>query len=425
MGRTIAEKIMSRRHTEAGDVRAGQLIDAAIDGLMVHISWSAVREAYRKIGFEDGPPRVWDVEKLYLMTEHNQPPTNVLRAGQNRDARRDAERLGIKYFYDAEMGICHQMMLDYGHVRPGELIVGTDSHTCMLGALNAAATGIGAEEAAYALAFGQLFFTVPQSIKVVLKGKRRPYPFGKDIILYLAGKYGDDFAQNKSIEFLGPLATDLDLSDRLCLADHAVEVGAKFGLFPPDQQIYDFVMQRSSLPFEPFEPDADAQYLDEIEVDCDRLPFQVARPYRFDNVVPVEEVAGTPIDQARIGSCANGRFEDIEIAARVLRGRRIAPNVRFYISPASRAVYKQCLDAGLVTELVEAGVDFLTPGCGICTSQVLLSGETCITSTTRNSRGRFGGPETVGSQAYLAGPATVAAAAIAGQIVDPRRYLGA
>ena len=425
MGQTMAEKIMSRKNVTGEPVKAGELIDANLDGLMVHISWSAVRAAYKKIGFEDGPPKVWDRDKFYLMIEHNQPPMNVNSANANLDARRDADRLDLKYFYDAEMGICHQMMVDYGHTRPGELVVGTDSHTCMLGALNCAATGIGAEEAAYSLAFGQLFFTVPESIKVVLNGKARAYPFAKDIILYLAGKYGDAFAQNQSIEFLGPMATAMDLADRMCLADHAVEVGAKFGLFTADKTATDFVETHTSVPFEPVAPDADADYVQEIVVDCDALGFQVAKPYRFDNVSPLDEVIGTRIDQARIGSCANGRFEDIEIAARMLKGRKVSPHVRFYISPASMGVYKQCADAGLIGDLIEAGVHFQSPGCAICTSQVVLNEEVCITSTTRNSRGRFGGSTTVDSQAYIAGPATVAAAAIAGEIIDPREILDA
>ena len=423
MGQTMAEKIMSRHNLSGAEVKAGDLLDARVDGLMVHISWSAVRAAYLKMGFQDGPPKVWDREKLFLMIEHNQPPTNVNSARANLDARRDAERLGLKYFYDAEMGICHQMMVDYGHGRPGELVVGTDSHTCMLGALNCASTGIGAEEAAYVLAFGELFFTVPESIKVTLKGERRPYPFAKDIMLYLAGKYGDDFAQNKSLEFVGAGANALDMSDRFCLADHAVEVGAKFGLFTADEVATRFVREHTNLSFSGVEPDEDASYSQEIEVDCNGLEFQVAKPYRFDNVSPLSEVAGTKIDQARIGSCANGRFEDIEIAARMLEGRRVAPGVRFYISPASLQVYRQCAEAGLISALIDAGAHFQNPGCSICTSQVVLNEEVCITSTTRNSRGRFGGSATAEAQAYIAGPATVAAAAIAGEIVDPREVL--
>jgi len=422
MGLTIAEKILGRQNTAGDPVRAGDLIDAHVDGLMA-MSWPSIRAAYRKIGFENGPPIVWNAERAYVMIEHHQPPTDELSARGNLEARRDAARLKLRHFYDSEMGISHQMMMDYGHVRPGELVVGNDSHATAYGALNAAATGIGNDEAAYVFAFGQLFFTVPETIKVTLNGTHRNYPFGKDIVLYLAGRYGDGFAQNRALEFTGPLARDMDLTTRMTLADHAVELGAKFGLFTADAKTLEYVRARTDLPFEPVEPDADAHYAQHIEIDCDQFGFQVAKPFRFDNVSPVAEVAGIRIDQARIGSCANGRFEDIEIAARMLKGRRIAAGVRFYVSPASMAVYQQCAEAGLITVLLKAGVQFDHPGCGICTRQVVLNEEVCISSTTRNYRGRMGGAACGDAQIYLASPATVTAAAIAGKIIDPGELL--
>ncbi len=291
--------------------------------------------------------------------------------------------------------------------------------------MNAAATGIGYDEVAFVLAFGQLFFAVPESIKIVLCGTIRPYPFGKDIILYLAGKYGDVFAQNCSLEFLGPLADDMDLATRLTIADHAVEVGGKFGFFRADDKIREYIKARTDLSFENVAPDADAKYSREIEVDCDAIGIQVAKPYRFDNVSQVSEVTGIRIDQARIGSCANGRFEDIEIAARTLKGRKIARGVRFYVSPASMSVCRQCAQAGLVTTLLDAGVQLISPGCSICDKLVVLNEEVCISSTARNYRGRMGGVSCSKAQIYLAGPATVAAAAIAGKIIDPRELLNA
>jgi 3-isopropylmalate/(R)-2-methylmalate dehydratase large subunit len=425
MGQTIAEKVLSRQNLAGTPVKAGDLIDAHLDGLMVHSShWQVIRNAYKKLGFPDGPPKVWDPDRFFLMMEHVQPPPTVEGHRSNLQTRKEAARLGLKHFYDSDMGICHQMLMDYGLVRPGEFVVGTDSHTLIYGALNCVSSGIATDEAAYAMAFGELFFTVPESIKVVLKGKARPYPFAKDIILYLAGKYGNTFAQGKSIEFHGPLASDLDLSERMCLADHGDEVGAKFGLFLADDKTRAYVRQRSGVEFEPVAPDADADYVQEIEVDCDALDFQVAKPFRFDNVAPVSEVAGTPIDEARIGSCANGRFEDIEVAARMLKGRKIAPGVRFYVSPASREVYRQCADAGLLGTLLEAGVQIQEPGCSICVD-ILINEEVCISSTTRNTHGRYGGSECGDAQIYLAGPATVAASALAGKIIDPREVLGA
>ena len=423
MGQTIAEKILSRQNLAGKPVVPGDLIDARLDGLMVHSShWASIRNTYRKLGVPDGPPRVWDPEKFYLMLEHVQPPRNVDGLRSNYDARREAKRLELPHFYDTEMGICHQMMVDNGHVRPGEFVVGTDSHTCMYGGLNCVSTGIATDEAAYALAFGELFFTVPESIKIVLKGKARPYPFAKDIILYLAGQHSNSFAQNRSVEFHGPMVPDMGLADRFTLADHVDEVGGKFGIFEADDKAQAFVRSLTDKPFEPIAADPDARYLQEIEVDCDALSFQVARPFRFDNVSPVEDVVGVKIDEARIGSCANGRFEDIEIAARMLKGKKVARDVRFYVSPSSMTVYRQCAEAGLLTTLLDAGVQVQEPGCSICVD-ILINEEVCISSTTRNTHGRFGGSSCADAQIYLASPVTVTAAAIAGEIIDPREVL--
>jgi 3-isopropylmalate/(R)-2-methylmalate dehydratase large subunit len=243
-------------------------------------------------------------------------------------------------------------------------------------------------------------------------------------MLYLAGRYGDDFARDCSIEYTGPLAEAMSLANRVTLADHVVEVGAKFGLFAADEKTAEYVDGAAGVDFDPVVADGDAVYAKEITVDFDEIGFQVAKPFTFDNVVPVGEVAGVRIDQARLGSCANGRFEDIEIAARILKGRQVAKHVKFYVSPASMSVYKQCVDAGVVSTLLEAGVQFDTPGCTICQSPgVVLNEEVCISSTTRNYRGRFGGSTCSEAQLYLAGPATVAASAVAGEIAYPTEYL--
>ncbi len=424
-GQTIAEKVMSRQNLLGQEARAGDLIAARVDGLMVHsFHWAAIRAGYKRLGFSDGPPKVWDTERFYLMLEHQQPPRDHDTADHNAQTRVEAQRLGLKRFYDSEMGICHQMMADYGLVRPGEFVVGTDSHTLVYGALNCLSSGIATDEAAYVIPFGELYFTVPQTIKVTLNGKARPYPFGKDIMLYLAGQYGNAFAAGKSLEFHGPMAEAMTLADRMCVADQGDEVGAKFAVFLADDKTKEYVRARTNVAFEPVQPDEDTHYEQEIVVDCDALDFQVARPYRFDNVVPVSEVSGTQIEEARIGTCANGRFEDIEIAARILSGRRIAPGVRFYVSAASQSVYKQCADTGVLASLIEAGVQVLPPGCGIC-GQILLNDQVGIATVPRNSHGRFGGPQSDDAQMYLAGPATVAASAIAGKIVDPREMLDA
>ena len=311
------------------------------------------------------------------------------------------------------------MMFDYGHVRPGELIVGTDSHTLVYGALNSAGTGIGGEEAAYVIAFGELWFQVPETVKITLKGSPRDYPIAKEITLTLAGRHGDDLAQHRAIEYAGSPVRELSLDSRMCLACHGVEMGAKFAFFPADDKALEYLRARTDVPFEGVEVDPDAEYVREIELDVDEVGFVVARPHRFGNVVPVEEAAGVKIDQALIGSCANGRFEHIETAARMLRGKKVHPRVRFFVEPASWTVYRQCLDAGIVGPLIEAGAQLQAPGCWVCEAHgsVLADGEVCVTSTTRNYRDRKGSRN---AELYLGGPATVTAAAIAGEMIHPK-----
>jgi 3-isopropylmalate/(R)-2-methylmalate dehydratase large subunit len=276
----------------------------------------------------------------------------------------------------------------------------------------------------YVLLFGELWFQVPQSIRVVLNGRRPDYPIAKDIILYLAGQYGDDFAGNMAIEYAGSLAPQLSIDSRMCLSAHGVEVGAKLAMFPFDETTREFLKGRTDTPYEPVAADADAHYDKEIVLDVDTMPFVVAKPHQFGNVGPVDDVAGQPIQQAIIGSCANGRFEDVEIAARVLKGRKVAKGVRFLISPASQQVYLQCVKAGLIETLLEAGAQIVTPGCGVCQPKVgfLSDGEVCITATTRNFKGRKGSMK---ADIYLAGPLTVAAAALAGKIVNPNEVFDA
>ncbi len=423
MGRTIAEKVLSKNSLEPHEVVAGDYVGARIDGLMLHVSTSQVNQKAIEAGLPDGLPRLWDTDRVYMMTDHHQPPQSELQALRNKVARDMAARLGVKYFHDAEPGVCHQMMCDYGYVRPGELIVGPDSHCTLYGALNAAGAGIAEPDAAYAAVFGELWLKVPDSLKVTIEGELPDsFPVSKDLVLYLAGQYGDDMAQYMAIEYTGTAVREMDLSSRMCLADHGVELGAKFAFFEADEKTLSYVRERTDRPFETFSPDPDAHYSREITVDLKDVGIRVAKPHTFDNVVPVEEVAGKPIDQALIGSCANGRLEDIEAAARILRGRKVAKGVRFIVSPASYPVYLQCLKAGLVEELLTSGAQFLAPGCGVCTARLayMVDGEVSITSATRNYRGRKGSPK---SEVYLAGPATVAASAVAGVITDPREML--
>jgi|SRR5665213_717370 len=421
MGLTIAEKLFSRHNLKGETVRAGDMLEARIDGAMMHYHASEpMHEMAVQAGFKDGLPRVWDADRIFVLVDHHQPTLSQKQADENALIRSEVERLGIKCFHDSEPGIAHQMMADYGLMRPGELVVGNDSHTVSYGALNTGGTGITRADMFYVLLFGELWFQVPQTVRLVLNGRQPAYPIAKDIILYLAGKYGDDFAGSMSIEYAGTLVPQLSIDSRMCLSAHGVEVGAKLAMFPFDDMTREFMATRTDKAYEPIAADADAVYEKEIVLDVDEMPFVVARPHQFGNVCDVNEVAGQKINQAQIGSCANGRFEDIEIAARMLKGRKVAKGVRFLVSPASQQVYLQCVRAGLIETLLEAGVQVITPGCGICQPRVgfLSDREVCITATTRNFKGRKG---SMNADIYLAGPLTVAAAAVAGEIMDPRK----
>lgn len=420
MAQTMAEKLLTRHNLTGEVVRAGDFLEARIDGAMCHYhAAEPMHDLAIEAGFKDGLPKVWDRDRIYVLLDHHQPTLSQKLADENALVRREVERLGIQCFHDSEPGIAHQMMLDYGLVRPGELVVGNDSHTLGYGSVNAGATGITRADMLYVLLYGELWFQVPESIRVVLDGRQPNYPIAKDIILSLAGQYGDDFAQGMSIEYSGTLVPQMSIDSRMCLSTHGVEVGAKFAMFEADDTTHRFVKARTEKVYEPLAPDAGAQYAKEIRLNVDTMPFVVAKPHLFGNVVPVGEAKGVRINQAQIGSCANGRYEDIEIAARMLEKHKVAKGVRFLISPASQQVYLQCLKAGLIEKLIEGGAQVITPGCGICQPRVgfLSDGEVCITATTRNFKGRKGSAK---AEIYLGGPLTVTAAAVAGEIADPK-----
>jgi 3-isopropylmalate/(R)-2-methylmalate dehydratase large subunit len=414
----MAEKLFTRHNLAEEPVKAGDIIDARIDGAMAHYHFMDANKLAQQAGLPQGIPRVWDPDKVYFLIDHHQPALSQSIADDNAAIRREAERLGLRIYYE-EPGIAHQMMLDYGLARPGELVVGMDSHTIGYGAINAGATGISRSDLAYAVVFGELWFQVPASVKVRLEGSHPNYPIAKDIVLYLAGEHGDDFAQNMSIEFCGSLVPQMSIGGRGCLSTHGVEVAAKFALFAADAKTHAYVRERTDKAYEAIEADADAVYEREIVLDVDRMPFVVARPHQFGNVAPVDEVKNVRVHQAQIGSCANGRYEDIVIAARMLKSRKVARGVRFIVSPASQQVYLQCLKDRLIAQLVESGAQVVTPGCGVCQPKVgfVSAGEVCITATTRNFRGRKGSLE---ADIYLGGPLTVTAAAVAGEIMNPK-----
>ena len=420
MSMTMAEKILARAAGKPA-VKPGDYIDCKLDGVVAMQGFVETHQHAISAGLPGGLPKIWDPQKLIMMIEHHQPAANLKVAERGVLLRELAARYRIKNFYDSTCGIAHQMMVDHGHAWPGQLVIGCDSHTIMLGGLNCASAGIGETELAYAAAFGELWFRVPESLRIEVSGRLPRWLCGKDIMLHLAGRHGADFGLYKSIEFCGDAVDDLSMDSRFTMADHGIEVGAKFALFECDGKTRDFLDRQGNAEFAPVSPDGGAVYSDTISVDVSALAPQVAAPHSFENNQPIEEAAGTKIHQATIGSCANGRFEDVAIAAEILKGRKVSPGVRLLISPASWGVYRECIDAGLPQILLEAGAQFINPGCGVCTKGAYLApGETCITATTRNYQGRMGSPQ---AQIYLASPATVAWSAVRGQIADPREAL--
>ncbi len=416
MGSTLAEKIMAGA-AGRDEVAAGEFIVADIDLALVHDIFAA--RVFDLLA-EVGGGKVFDPDKAVVVIDHLVPAPSAEAAAVHNRIREHVERLGIKAFYDAGEGICHQRLPERGHVRPGMMVVGTDSHTTTHGALAAAATGIGTSEMVYVMATGRLWFRVPETIRYELRGALAPGVSWKDVILHLAGRFGSDGAQYRAMEFGGPAAAEAGMSSRLTVSNMGLEMGAKFALFPSDAVTAAYLAERGIGGAAPLEPDPDASYEAVHEMDLSALAPQVALPHDIDNVEPVDGLGDITIHQAFLGSCTNGRIEDLRAAAALLEGRKIAPGVRMIVAPASRAVLTQAMEEGIIATLVEAGASVLPSGCGPCFgghSGLLAPGERCIGTHNRNFVGRMGSPQ---AEIYLASPETVAASALAGRIADPR-----
>lgn len=415
-GMTLAERILARA-AGTDRVTPGSFVDAEIDLALVHdIFATQVFDQLRELGITS----IHDPERVVAVIDHMVPAPTAMAAELQQRMRERIKEFQVTGFYDAGEGICHQLLPERGHVRPGMLVVGTDSHTTTAGALGAAATGIGTSEMAFALATGRLWFRVPETIRVELLGALTPLVGFKDVILHLAGRLGVSGAQYRALEFGGPGAASSSVSDRLTACNMAVEIGAKFGTFGADEVTLEYLRRVGRDDTEAFAADPDAAYAELHEIQLDDLAPQVAVPPDVDQVYPVQEVAGLEIDQAFIGSCTNGRIEDLETAAAVLDGRRVHPGVRLLVAPASRRVMMEALERGIISKLVGAGASVLPAGCGPCFGGhggLLSAGERCIGTHNRNFAGRMGSPE---AEICLASPATVAASALAGYIADPR-----
>ncbi len=416
MGMTMAEKILARASGKK-EVKAGEYVTAEIDMIMTHDGFGGISQALENMGIT----KVADVEKIVVLLDHQVPPGSLVAAELYKRVRDAVKKFKIKYWYDWNTGICHQIMPEKGHVLPGYLMIGSDSHTTTYGALGAAATGLGFSDAAYAVATGKQWFRVPETIKFLLKGTLPRRVMSKDALLYIAGKYTAEVAQYKAVEFSGPGAKAMSLSSRMTMSNMGVEIGAKFAFFEADEKTLEFLKGRTTKPVSTFGPDPDAVYEKVYEVDLSSLEPEVAFPHTVDKVRPISEVGDVRIDQAFIGSCTNARLEDLQAAAEVLRGQKIHPEVRMIVTPASMEVYREAMHQGLFDIFLDAGAIVQNPTCGACPgvhSGLLAPGERCISSTNRNFKGRMGSPE---SEVYLASPVTVAASAIAGKIADPRR----
>ncbi len=368
-----------------------------------------------------GVDAVFDPEKVAVIMDHSSPSPLEGVSALHTMMREFGKKTGC-HVYDVGEGVCHQLVPEKGHVVPGDLMVGCDSHTCTYGALNVFSTGVGSTDGAAAMAAGKLWFKVPETVKVTYTGELAPGVYSKDLVLYLAGQIGADGATYEALEFHGPIIDALSVEARMTISNMAIEVGAKAGLMEADEKTLAWFEGRGEKAPASVSPDADAEYVRELTFDAGAIGPQVAKPHAVDNVSPIEEVAGTPISQGFIGTCTNGRLEDLAVAASILKDRRVHPDVRLIVAPASRQVLLDAIEAGYVQTLVEAGAALVTAGCGPCVGThngVPSDGENVISTANRNFKGRMGNSN---ASIYLGSPATVAASVIEGKITDPRKY---
>ena len=418
MGMTMSEKILAQ-HAGMDDVEPGQLIICELDLVMANdVTGPPSIKEFEKIGIP-----VFDPEKVALVPDHFQPAKDIKSADLAKSMRDFARKNKIThYFEQGRVGIEHVILPEFGIVAPGMLIIGADSHTCTYGAVNAFSTGVGTTDLAVGLATGKAWFKVPEAINVRLTGKKPKNICGKDVILTLIGKIGVDGALYKALEFSGAVS-ELSMTDRLTISNMAIEAGAKAGIFPYDSVAELYVSQRVKKRFEPVEPDDDAKYCATVEINLSELKPVVALPHLPENVKPVDELGEIKINQVVIGSCTNGRLEDLGIAAGILRGRKVHPDVRCIIIPGSQEIYKEAMRCHWLEVFIDAGCVVSCPTCGPCLGGymgILSAGERCVSTTNRNFRGRMGH---VDSEVYLASPFVAAASAITGKISTPEEVL--
>jgi 3-isopropylmalate/(R)-2-methylmalate dehydratase large subunit len=427
MGKTIVEKIIAKATGQA-TVKVGDVVEPAVDMAMSHENGALVinqfLEVYKGTGLK---PKVWDPSKIAIIFDHRVPAESAKTATNQKKIREFVSAQGISKFHDIrgdQGGICHQILPENGYVRPGYIVVGTDSHTTSHGALGAFSFGIGATEMASVWTLGTVLnVEVPGTIKVVVNGELPKFVSPKDIILHLIGKFSAQGANFKVIEFHGDTIREMSTSGRLTLCNMSVEAGATSGIVPPDEETVRYLRDEAGAKdkLDMIVPDADAIYEQVIEIDASKLVPQIACPHTVDNVKDIDKIAGVKVNQIVIGSCTNGRMDDIEIAASILKGKKVAQDTRMLIFPASWKIYKEAMSKGYLLDLINAGATIMNPGCGCCLGVhqgALGDNEVSLSTTNRNFKGRQGNPN---SDVYLCSPAVAAASAITGVITDPRK----
>ena len=414
---TISEQVLARASNKAS-VQPGEIVIANVDLLMINeITGPLAVEAFEEMGFD----RVWDRDKIVAVNDHAIPAVDIKSATLMKKMRMFARAYGIRNFYDvARGGIAHQLLVEKGFVGPGKLVVGADSHTCTSGSVGALSVGVGSTEAGAVMGTGKLWFRVPETMRIEVTGHLKEPVMAKDLILKIIGEVRADGATYKAVEFCGEGISKISIDGRMTTANMSIEMGAKTGIVEPDQTTINYLKAKTGHSVPLIKSDPDAEYAEELQFDASEVEPMVAAPFQVDNVKTVDEVQGTEIDQAFIGSCTNGRKEDLRIAAKIVKNRNIYSGVRFIVIPASTEIYREAMREGILETLLDAGAVISNPTCGPCLGMsqgVLAAEEVCISSSNRNFVGRMGDKS---SRVFLASPATVAASALAGRIADPR-----
>ncbi|TET45548.1 3-isopropylmalate dehydratase large subunit [candidate division TA06 bacterium] len=415
MGRTFAEKVLAE-NAGLDSAKAGEIVDARPDFVLSHDNTADISRKFLSIGTD----KVWDPNRIVIVLDHCVPAATEKYALNHKVIRDFVQQQDITNFYDINSGVCHQVMVERGHALPGSLVLGADSHTTSYGALGAFSAGVGRSEVAAIYATGRLWLRVPQTMRIQISGKLSERVSPKDLILYIIGELGADAAIYKAVEFAGETISDLSVGGRMTLCNMGAEMGAKIAYVAPDDRIFDWLQTRTNTGYKVVVSDGDAEYEKTVEFDVGSLVPQVACPHTVDNVKPVNELRDVKIDQVLIGTCTNGRVEDLKEAAEILEGKSLGKGMRLLVFPASTEVYREALSEGIIETLSESGAVIMNPGCGPCLGAhegALAPGEVCLSTANRNFKGRMGCKD---AQVYLASPATAAATALRGVITDPR-----